>query len=167
MARNTGASGNHPNRPNDPLYDDQDADALAALATEDDDGRAFTPERIAQERNPVVSSSRWLPPESPEDEWRTNTMRAITGKRKALRPRRKRALPTPRRFRKPAPIRSGFLLILTAILVVLGLVGSVELGREAYQYVHTIQHPTVAPHHQPTAKPRPTQAPTATATPSS
>ncbi|GEM_PF-5548901 len=151
-----------------PLAPMSDADALATLATEDDDERALTPERFdREERRPVVSSSRWLPPESPEDEWRTNTMRAITGKQQALRPRRKRTLPAPRRFRRPSPIRSGFLLVITIVLVILGIIGSVDLGRQVYQYVHTLQHPTVVPHHQKTPKPIPTQAPTATATPAS
>ncbi|HLY31245.1 MAG TPA: hypothetical protein VKQ36_09455 [Ktedonobacterales bacterium] len=138
-----------------------DADALAALATEADDGRDLAPAwRVQDERRPVVSASRWLAQESPEDVWRTGTMRAITGKRQAARPpQKKRTLPQPRRFRKPAPIRSGFLLIVTVALGVLALIGSIDLSWQAYHYIHTLQQPTTNPTHPKTPHPAPTTTP--------
>lgn len=135
-----------------------DHSALEAIARDGAGSASRLPASAREPMAPEISSSRWLPADEAENAWRTGTMRAITGKHRAVRPRT-RPLPSPKRFRRAAPVRSGFLLVLTIALVIAGTIGAVDLGQQAYRtYQQSRPHVTVtpAPHHA---------TPTLTATP--
>lgn len=134
------------------------------------DGRDQPPREWASKQaskqagdSPTVGRQDWL---KQDDYWQRTTYTAITGRHSGP-PRRTRALPRPRRFRKPAPIRSALALVLTLALIVLIPIGVVLAQREAQAHIKlpttipglTEPTPTHTPHPTTTATVKPTATP--------
>ena len=124
-----------------------DRAALEAIARDGDGSASRLPATVDEARSPAISASRWLPADEAEDAWRTGTMKAITHKRRAVRPHT-RPLAPPRRFRRMSRFQSGVLLIVTIALAIAATVGAVDLGRQAYHsYQQLRPHATTTPAH--------------------
>ena len=112
---------------------------------------------------PTVGRQDWL---KQDDYWQRTTYIAVTGRHSRL-PNRTRALPRPRRFRKPTPLRSALALALTLALIVLIPMGVVMAQREAQTHIKlptsipglTEPTPTHTPHPTVTATVKPTTTP--------
>ena len=107
--------------------------------------------------HPTVGRQAWL---KQDDYWQRTTYIAVTGRQSRL-PRTTRALPRPRRFRKPTPLRSGLTLALTLALIVLIPMGVVMAQREAQTH---IKLPTSIPNIPGLVEPTATHTPHPTAT---
>lgn len=107
-----------------------------------------------EDERPTVAHAAWL---RGDDYWKRTTYIAVTGRHTAVTPT-SRPLPRPRRFRRPAPVRSVMVLALTIILIALIPIGAAIAAREG---AARIKLPTNIPgFSQPTATP--TVTPTAT-----
>ena len=87
------------------------------------------------DERPTVEHGAWL---KQDDYWKRTTYVAATGRQTASAPA-SRPMPRPSRFRKPAPVRSSFLLLLTLALIVLIPLG--VLAAQRYGEAH-IKLPT-------------------------
>lgn len=159
---------------------ERDAETITASATPDAGKRSpvsaaeiggeqdsdAAPERLISDvgDHPTVAHQSWL---KQDDYWQRTTYTAITGRHtRSARPTR--PLPRPRRFRRPAPMRSAVVLALTLALIVLIPLGVVIAQREAQAHIQLpSQLPNVPGLTEPTHTPRPTVTPTVkpTATP--
>lgn len=119
-----------------------DTDEIVDEVLDDDDDR------------PTVEHQAWI---KQDDYWQRTTYIAITGRQTASAPHT-RPLPRPRRFRRPAPLRSAMILLLTLALIVLIPIGVVLAKQEAESH---IKLPTSIPG---LTQPTPTHIPVATST---
>lgn len=139
-----------------PAEDAPQSAARAASASTHSAPRALPEE----EERPTVEHGAWL---KQDDYWKRTTYIAVTGRQTAAAPA-SRPLPRPKRFRKPAPVRSSLVLLLMLALIVLIPIGVFAAQRYAETHITLPSNiPGIA---QPkTATPSPTRPVKPTATP--